>query len=92
MNSGNNGTTIGAERPASDTNPHSNQEESGRNFLKEVPPRTPPQELLIFAGIIISLREMMIPASVRVPWRGFGGTFFAKGGFPRSYCFACEAV
>ena len=37
------------------------------------------RELLDFAGILIfAAGEMRIPASVRVSWRGFGGTFFAK--------------
>ncbi|MBI5252562.1 MAG: phosphatase PAP2 family protein [Desulfomonile tiedjei] len=50
--------------------------------MKEVPPRTPPQELLAFAGIHISQREIWIPASVGVSWKGSGGTFFAKEGSP----------
>ncbi len=37
-------------------------------------------------------REMSIPASVRVSWKGLGGTVFTQRRFPQFYRFECELV
>ena len=53
----------------------------GNTSCKKVPPEPLPRNSNTCRNAHFPVAEMSIPASVRVSWKGFGGTFFTQRRF-----------